>query len=606
MTAAAPFSPQHVIGMKRAHELLESVVPSDLPTPDEQQPDQMSIVAGTIFWVRYASLQPAQLAAARPALDKHFTAGYILDFGLEHAIERLLASRITASSQRILQMPPAPKPIAFFFPQYHPIPENDRFWGTNYTDWDFLKPFQPRDPGEPPVHKPLSAEQGGLGYYNLLDYDVRKRQAELARAYGIHGFCFYHCEWLPPEPIDPSRQRPIEAAGSALPCVPADWFSGKNTPEGHKVMHRVPELMLADGQPNVPFMFSWANEPWERTWSGSAHPEGDSTMINQLYGDEADWREHFEYLLPFFRHPNYIKVAGQPALALYRIGHIGSLLPQILGLWRQLAKEAGLPGLHIIATLGSFVNEEGTAENYAYVDAALDFAPSFQTSYHLGGAHAVASHIDVPDPVPATQYWGAGTGFDKRPRVPDSVGSQLTPETLGNGLRVSFESMVGQPARRLVPNLFFVNAWNEWNEQATLEPDDLHENGFLRAFRMALVNCAARELVRGGGSIDPPPDKHMQSFGDGLLRSEDTTEPKPVPDISCIQGDRCSSKQTCLGKWGCAERSVAELKTREQQGQGQQQPQRRRQQQQHQRRQWHARSTRLTTVFLPGTDPRYH
>ncbi len=190
MTANAAFTREYVVGMRRAHKLLERASPTNVSLPSSEQ---MSVVAGMMFWIRYSALQPEQLTAARPTLEERFTPGHVAD--LEPALQRLLPSRVTASNLRILQMPPAPKPIALYFPQYHPIPENDRFWGQNFTEWTLLRPFEPGS-NNPPVHKPLSTEDGGLGYYNLLDPTVRARQAALAKAYGIHGFCYYHCEWL--------------------------------------------------------------------------------------------------------------------------------------------------------------------------------------------------------------------------------------------------------------------------------------------------------------------------------------------------------------------------------------------------------------------------
>ena len=300
-------------------------------------------------------------------------------------------------------------------------------------------------------------------------------------------------------------------------------------------MHRVPELMLADGQPDLPFMLSWANEPWERRWSGDADAEGE-ILIDQEYGDEADWKEHFEYLLPFFRHPNYIRVNGQPAFAIYRIGHFGSTLPQIVRLWRQLAQAAGLPGLHIIATVGNFANEEGTDENYAAVDAAFHFSPQLQavygTGYNSRPRSVGTTNTDLPGPVPKTQYWGANTGFDKRPRGGDAPPLKVTPEDLRHAVSASFERMAGTPQRWAEPNLFFVTAWNEWNEQATLEPDDEHGAGFLNAFRQALLGCAARDLVRWGDIVDPPPTLTTEPTSDELL-----CYARRYPDIAAAFGN---------------------------------------------------------------------
>jgi hypothetical protein len=189
----------------------------------------------------------------------------------------------------------------------------------------------------------LAVEQGGLGYYDLLDRSVRKRQADLARRAGLNGFVFYHY-----------------------------WFSGSHAPRHHLVMERVVEKMVEDGEPNLPFMLSWANEPWSRRWTG----EDKDILLSQEYGDEQEWRLHFAYLLKFFQHPNYIRVQNKPAFCIYRSGHLGEKLKPMIHLWHQLAIENGLPGLYFISTIGSFYDSDkgtGKRDMEAGLDAAFQF-----------------------------------------------------------------------------------------------------------------------------------------------------------------------------------------------------------------------------------------
>ena len=215
--------------------------------------DDLAIVAGTMFWIRFTALHAKELVSLLDMLPSksidqpqnfNFTKGYVENGGVEHAIERLFATEITIrrnknnNNRKIAEIAPAPRIVALYFPQFHPIPENDKFWGMNFTEWTLLKPLQM----EPPLKKPLlpiEEEGGGLGYYDLMSKDTRKAQADMARKYGVNGFIYYHY-----------------------------WFSGSHAPDDHLVMHQVQEQMLLDGEPNLPFAFSWANEPWERKWSG--------------------------------------------------------------------------------------------------------------------------------------------------------------------------------------------------------------------------------------------------------------------------------------------------------------------------------------------------
>eukprot|EP00977_Amphora_coffeiformis_P007792 scaffold1697_cov180-Amphora_coffeaeformis.AAC.28 len=409
------------------------------------------IVAGTCFWIRWNALQVEKWNNIFGRYQNQFTRGYKENHGLEHIIERLIPTMLNG---RIAEITPAPRIFALYFPQYHAIPENDRFWGVNFTEWTLLKPFEPK-PGAPPVRKPLPIEDGGLGYYNLLDYETRKRQADLAKHYGVTGFVFYHY-----------------------------WFSGSHAPDDHIVMPGVLDKMLEDGEPNVPFMLSWANEPWSRRWSG----EDEDVLLSQEYGDEEEWTQHFEYLLKFFQHPNYEKVNGRPAFAIYRPGHIGDKLKPMIALWQKLAKEQGFPGLHVIQTVSNFYKSDKTNRITKEVDiqASFQFWPqhfvSFRHSMDLETAATRDENLGLgEDKSDHVQYWGAFTSFDCRPRKPDQYPIIRTPQQFDEGLRESFAAMSAARARRVDKNLYFITAWNEWNEQALLEPDATYKYGFLEA-----------------------------------------------------------------------------------------------------------------------------
>merc|ERR1711871_415450 len=199
--------------------------------------------------------------------------------------------------------------------------------GEHFTEWKLLKPI-----AHDYILKPLAVEKDGLGYYDLLDADGKTRdlQGQLATAAGVHAFCFYHY-----------------------------WFSGSHAPEHHEVMYKVTEEMISSNKPNIKFMLSWANEPWSRRWTGNAgNSSDDLLLLSQEYGDRKEWEEHFIYLLKYFVHPRYLKIQGEPVFAIYRVGHVGRILKPMLILWQRLARAAGLPGLHIVNTLGNFYKKD--------------------------------------------------------------------------------------------------------------------------------------------------------------------------------------------------------------------------------------------------------
>ena len=409
------------------------------------------IVAGTCYWIRWSALQLKNWNNFFGRYQNQFTRGYKENHGLEHTIERLIPTMLNG---RIAEITPAPRVFALYFPQYHVIPENDRFWGANFTEWTLLKPFEPK-PGAPAIRKPLSVEEDGLGYYNLMDYETRRRQADLAKQNGVTGFVYYHY-----------------------------WFSGSHAPEDHIVMPGVLEKMLVDGEPNLPFMLSWANEPWSRRWSG----EDEDELLSQEYGDEDEWTAHFMYLLQFFKHPNYEMVNGRPAFAIYRPGHVGDKLKPMITLWQRLAKEQGFPGLHLIQTVSNFYKSDNTNQitNEVDIQASFQFWPklfaSFQHSLDRETAAVSDENLGLGDEKSDhVQYWGAFTSFDCRPRRPDQSPILRTPKQFDDGLRESFAAMSTDRARRIDKNLYFITAWNEWNEQALLEPDSTYKFGFLEA-----------------------------------------------------------------------------------------------------------------------------
>jgi lipopolysaccharide biosynthesis protein len=342
------------------------------------------------------------------------------------------------------------KILAFFLPQFHRIPENDAWWGEGFTEWTnvrkakplFARHYQPRVPADG-------------RYYDLTDPSVHDWQAKLARAYGVHGFCYYHY-----------------------------WFNGR------QLLERPVELLLRRSAPDLPFCLAWANEPWTRAWDG-----GESqVLMPQSYGDEADWRRHFEYLLEVFRDPRYIRVEGKPMFLIYRSASIG-VCEAMFGLWRKLARDAGLPGLHLVGMLTGFDRDRraGLFDAYAefepmytirhglpywlrkrekwirrlttFVWRVFGRAPHAPNSYDYGSLWKTMTARALP---PQT-YPGAFVDWDNSARrglERSLIVRNFDLSAFEHGLSAQLRK-----ARRANTEFVFVNAWNEWAEGAYLEPD---------------------------------------------------------------------------------------------------------------------------------------
>ena len=266
-------------------------------------------------------------------------------------------------------------------------------------------------------------------------------------------------------------------------------------------MHKVPEARLHDGQPDTPFMLSWANEPWTRRWDGGGQGgRGAHTLINQSYGGPEEWERHFAYLQQFWRHPKYICINGRPLFVIYRVGHFPTTqLGDMLRTWRRLAEEWGVPAPHLLHTVGNFYTADDTAsELKAGLEGAMHGSIHFWPQLLGGGLpdgwvnqNQTASTGNLDTPIAnREQFWGAYFGFDRRVRAPDSKTYPLTPAQVRVGLRQCFANMSFYS--RPNDNFLFLTAWNEWNEQATLEPDHVYGDGMLRALRDSLRSVPVR------------------------------------------------------------------------------------------------------------------
>lgn len=354
------------------------------------------------------------------------------------------------------------KLIAFLLPQYHPVPENDRAWGKGFTEWTNTRKARSLYPGHYQPKEPYEDY-----YYNLTDPAARNWQAELAKQYGIYGFCYYHY-----------------------------WFRGK------KLLEQPLEAMLQRGEPKFPFCFSWANESWTRKWDGG---ENDLIML-QDYGDEADWENHFYYLLNFFRDPRYIRIQNKPVFVIYRPGSI-ECCEEMLKFWNKLARKNGLSGIYFVRTLSGFELPEQRGFN-----ASLEFEPHYTFAHsgfmkwneiETGDLRHLTFDYDyvwqlmlkrTPRRNGEAVFPGAFVDWDNTPRL-GARGQSCT-----GGTPAKFGHYLTKQMRRASQlygsQYLFINAWNEWGEGTFLEPDKRYGTAYLEALTRAL-EASRFEEVRG-------------------------------------------------------------------------------------------------------------
>uniref|UniRef100_A0A7V6CEB0 Uncharacterized protein n=1 Tax=Thermodesulfobacterium geofontis TaxID=1295609 RepID=A0A7V6CEB0_9BACT len=340
--------------------------------------------------------------------------------------------------------------IAFYLPQFYPFQENNEWWGEGFTEWAqivsakpyFKDHYQPRLPAD-------------LGFYDLRIREVRKKQEELAKKYGIYGFCYYYY-----------------------------WFSGKT------IMDEVLKDILQSGIPDLPFCLCWANEPWTRRWDGSDN----EVLMPQPHILEIDETFILD-LLPFFKDDRYIKVYDKPMLIVYNPRRIPNTR-HLFSAWREIAKDKGFPGLHIV-----IAETFGASDPFKYgADAAVEFPPHKVSSPeitssvlqnddkfegHIFDYREVVAREIVKLPPNYPLYRTVMTGWDNTPRrgTKAHIFYHFTPEYFEIWLRhVIYYTIKNFPAEE---RFVFINAWNEWAEGTYLEPDRKYGHTLLQAVSKA-------------------------------------------------------------------------------------------------------------------------
>lgn len=354
-----------------------------------------------------------------------------------------------------------PKLVAFYLPQFHSFPENDRWFGKGFSEWSNSSKALPQYIGHYQPHLPID-----LGFYNLETTEIMKRQIELAKMYGIYGFSFYYY-----------------------------WFSG------HKVMEKPIEMFLADKSLDMPFFMFWANEPWTKLWGDG----GQNEILFEHEINDGDDVKFMNDILPYMKDERYIKIDNKPLLVIYNPERyeLKKLTNFIVGI-RQIAKENGFSDLYIMMPRKAQIPKEKmqpTLDKYK-LDAIIEFLPH-NISYQeykpkfekIANKKFLGEIYDVEDYVKNKKYIyktdckvfkGLYPNWDNTARkcYTGSWIFQSTPKLYKAWLKdiINWTKENNSKAEQFI----FINAWNEWAEGAHLEPDQKYGYAYLQATKEAL------------------------------------------------------------------------------------------------------------------------
>lgn len=374
------------------------------------------------------------------------------------------------------------KIITFYLPQFHEIPENNKWWGKGFTEWVNVKKAEPLFGGHEQPVVPF-----GRNYYDLLDIDVMRWQAKIAKEYGVYGFCFYHY-----------------------------WF------DGHLLLEKPVENYLADQTIDFPFCICWANENWTNQWIADKH----DVLIAQTYGGLQEWKDHYDYLRNFFKDKRYICINNKPLFVIYR----PDLIPNIGGMldaYSRFAKEDGLDGLCFVCQRPDSLLD-GNKSDLTKFDYCIEYQPivafsqpqkrqnllmlrklkrflllNIEKHMHittenlrfsrLKNGLTIYSYDEIwnkiirSHPISGKSIPGAFVNWDNTPRkgIRGTVVAGRTPQKFHDYLL----QQILHAKNDYKQDMMFMFAWNEWAEGGYLEPDEKNEYAYLEALKNALLQC---------------------------------------------------------------------------------------------------------------------
>jgi lipopolysaccharide biosynthesis protein len=376
------------------------------------------------------------------------------------------------------------KIVAFYLPQFHPIPENNEWWGSGFTEWTNVAKAVPQYTGHYQPHLP-----GELGFYDLRLPEVQRRQVQLAKQYGIFGFSFYYY-----------------------------WFNGK------RLLERPIDQFISDPEIDFPFCLCWANENWTRRWDG----QESEILIGQNHSVESDIA-FIKDVEPYLRHRNYIKVDGRPILIVYR----PQIMPDPAGTaqrWKEYCSEQGLGDVYLVAAQTFGLSDP----RQVGFDAAVEFPP------HGILIPEVTEQVEVLNPSYAGKIYNYQhvVGYMMQKKAPDYPLFRTVMTSWDNTARrqnhahifinadpSTYQSWLSHDLAYTERNLpegerfVFVNAWNEWAEGTHLEPDRKYGYAYLQSTMLALqsISKQTNTTVPGSSNHIPPFEKILKQHDTAVI-----------------------------------------------------------------------------------------
>lgn len=377
--------------------------------------------------------------------------------------------------------------IAYYLPQYHPIPENDKYWGKGFTEWTNVAKAKPLFKGH--VQPRIPAD---LGFYDLRIPEIRQKQAELAKEAGIEGFCYWHY-----------------------------WFGN-----GKELLERPFNEVVASGEPDFPFCLGWANHSWvTKTWTSSlGQKNANQVIVEQLYPGDDDHIAHFYKYLPAFCDKRYIKVDGKLLMVIWNPRNFVDF-SHFKDLWNSLAKKEGLGGFHFVGITTSYTIKSESSHRYEiktkqkmdqvasnlYDDVlnlgfdgvnpfgdtrAQILSSSYITYYwkrllmHYNiktvakyNYQDIIRHYYCPSDNKENIYPTIIPNFDRTPRAgwrTSNIWYNSTPNLFKQQVNMALQFIKDKTDEH---KILFLKSWNEWGEGNYMEPDLEFGHGYLNALR---------------------------------------------------------------------------------------------------------------------------
>ncbi len=343
--------------------------------------------------------------------------------------------------------------IAFYLPQFHPIPENDIWWGKGFTEWTNVAKAKPLFKGHYQPKIPAD-----LGFYDLRLPETRQAQADLAVEYGVEGFCYYHY-----------------------------WFGGK------RILEKPFEEVLKSGKPKLPFCLCWANHSWNSIWQGCP----DRILVEQIYPGIEDHKAHFSYLLNAFSDERYITVDGKPIFFIYKPNDLPDI-KRVVDLWRKLAHKAGLKGLHLVGI--SHFQPGWDPRDYDLDACMMQKLPIIKKriskKYFDAKFKSLFNKMDL-----SIYEYKEMENFLLRDNAPEFLDYPCVLPNWDNTPRAGWNGLVFHESSPLLFKKILINAinkvlhhseenkivmlkaWNEWAEGNYVEPDLKFGRGYLEVIR---------------------------------------------------------------------------------------------------------------------------